>query len=931
MDWLAYERFIIDFHQQKHKDAHVWHWHNIPEDELWRCGWLHDFSKHRMMKHRCREEGKNARQEYGLDGLARYAEGHYSGIQAKYWLGRKKLTANDLGTYMLAVTNMKRSNAKSYGTLYHTCGLEKNLAGGILNCSDFIHAHKLPFSNNGVASVCLNETTYEPYAHQLEALEVLREGWEGAGVLSMPPGTGKTLIFARHVLESAYKNVILLSPLQAQAEQNLRRVKEFLKNEKDALKVDCEGDGTRDVQLIRDALQKGVFISSTYDSVDVLLEATEGMDLTEDLLIIDESHNIIGNLDIQELMERFVRSLLVSGTPPNRFTEEEDEPQTLYRLAFRDAIQNGYITDYQVYVPVLKTEVVCDHNHAQAEFLATGMLRTGARRCIAYLPTVEECGEFLKTLKRHFEDYHAETFWGESITCEVGSGKREAVLAEFKGEGDVFKVIASVRILDEGIDIPECDCVFINNVAVRIGDRGHMRAVQRLCRAVRKDKTNPSKVAKAFVYAEDDESLANLFALLKDNDPEFHLRVRTMSAQYDEAQTSSVVAKEAARGEELVRYIDGIETLEERSMRNAIECVAWVKEHNKKPRMNGGVGTEKTLGKWLSGTLEASKGKGSCLFYPQVKAYLDEHLPGWSDNIEIRSLKNAQACVAWVKENNRMPSSYAKDEKEKKYGSWLLTRRQASKEQGGVTLYPRVKAYLDAHLPGWSDDFETTSMKCAQACVAWIQEHKRNPTPHARDEVEKTHGHWIANKRAASKGQGFMRLYPGVKAYLDKYLPNWTDDFEAISMKSAHACIAWIHKYKKHPSTHGNDGDGGEEKTHGKWLCKTRQGFKGKGVLYPRVKAYLDEQLVGWSDDLETISLKSANACVVWIQEHKKNPSYASKDDEEVTHAKWLGNMRRASKGTGSNTPYPRVIAELDASLPGWQTAKTLKISQHES
>ena len=945
MEWLDYEHFVVDHHKQKHPDADVWHWHHIPEDELWKSGWIHCFNKLRMMKHRAQKEGKNVRQEYGLDGLVRYAEGSYSGMQAKHWLGRKKLTANHLGTFTHSVLNMKRGDARSHGILYHTCGLEINLKETLMNLPDVIRAVKLPFVKGAGWHESVDETAYEPYSHQLEALDVLRAGWNDVGVLSMPPGTGKTLVFSRHVLESKYKNIIILSPLQVQAEQSLHRVKRFLEGQKDALKVDCEGDGTRDVDQIREGLQKGVFVSATYESVDVLLAATEGVtDMSEDLLIIDESHNISNNGDIRTLMKRYSRCLLVSGTPPNRYSEEDEEPFTLYKLSFREAIQRGYITDYLVYMPVLmkneevgnacQLDCVKDRTNAsQAEFLATGMLRTGARRCIAYFLTVEDCKEFLKTIKVIFERFHAETFWGECITCEVGSGKREEVLSEFRKAGDVIKVIASVRILDEGIDIPECDSVFINSIAIKTGDRGHMRAVQRLCRAVRKDRFNPSKVAKAFVYAEEDESLANLFALLKDNDPKFHLRVRGLSSQYDNAMTTDVVAEEAKRKEELMGHIIGIETLEERAMRKAKACVAWIKEHNKNPLAKDAKNDiEKKHGIWLGGVRAPRRLLHYTELYPTVITYLDENIPGWSDTRETLSMKCAHQCVEWIQKHQKNPSPVAIDATEKRQAQWLNSMRQATKNHGSTKIYPSVKVFLDEHIPGWSDDLETICLNHAKACFLWVEQHHRIPIIKSEcassdDVVETSHGTWLSRMRSAFhanvKKRGISNLYPSVKTYLDANIPGWSDDREAKSLKSAKACVAWVQANNGvYPRC--NAAIGSIEKFHSNWLNNVLSVYKNTGTvkIFPSVIDYLKMHIPGKFDiiDKESKSLSKAKEYVTWIQANNGVYPFhkAMKGSIEKKAYDWLSLLRSASRGKGNANLYPSVRIYLENNIPGF-------------
>ena len=55
-----------------------------------------------------------------------------------------------------------------------------------------------------------------------------------------------------------------------------------------------------------------------------------------------------------------------------------------------------------------------------------------------------------------------------------------------------IKILCSIRILDESIDLPKCDSIFISNVNENSSD---IKMVQRLGRAIRLDRDNPNKIA----------------------------------------------------------------------------------------------------------------------------------------------------------------------------------------------------------------------------------------------------------------------------------------------------------------------------------------------------------------------------------------------------------------------------------------------------
>ena len=77
-------------------------------------------------------------------------------------------------------------------------------------------------------------------------------------------------------------------------------------------------------------------------------------------------------------------------------------------------------------------------------------------------------------------------------------------------------------------------------------------AVQRLSRANRKTRLNPTKVANAFVYCDDIDSGAAVLATLKYDDPEFSSKIRLISANYDTKDEPAEVAKRVKQLPEVV-------------------------------------------------------------------------------------------------------------------------------------------------------------------------------------------------------------------------------------------------------------------------------------------------------------------------------------------------------------------------------------------
>ncbi len=462
----------------------------------------------------------------------------------------------------------------------------------------------------------VQETNFTLRAYQEEAINTLDQEWNGVKLLNLPPGTGKTIIFCNHVKRKEYKNIFIISPLKIHVKQNLERIKEFLPNY-ETLLLDSDIGGYTDFQYVKNILDKKSIISTTFDSAENVLKQlfyvdnlsdydednesdyeendeedndeedndeedndeedndkedneeeksldSEGLyyktdfDLSDSILIVDEAHNLINKDDLIKIISSFPKVLLVTGTPPNSM-EEVIGCDVIYQYPFRKAIEEKYICDYQIYLPLLTVDEHTGHSKVYIEnptelndldnnltqkclYLINGMLQSGSRKCISYLSSQEECNQFINVFNEVMRKYHYLPFWIKSITNEVYEKNRKSILDEFQKDDieNSLKIICSIRILNEGIDIPNCDSVFIGNVGDHSSD---ITMVQRICRANRLVKERPNKIANCFLWTDDLNKIVNSLSLLKENDIEFHKKIKIMNGNYDKQSEKIMIEK----------------------------------------------------------------------------------------------------------------------------------------------------------------------------------------------------------------------------------------------------------------------------------------------------------------------------------------------------------------------------------------------------
>ena len=274
-------------------------------------------------------------------------------------------------------------------------------------------------------------------------------------------------------------------------EQNLDNIKIYLPNYNHIL-VDV--NGTRDFNVIKENLNKYTVFSSTFKSAEEVISkifnSEEGCILSEDtILIVDEAHNLL-NLDkLIKIVQKFNKVLLVTATPPIQM-EEIVPHEIIYKYSFSDAIKEGYICDYVIYLPFIENNKVIIEQPEEllsldedickkCLFLINGLLRTGCRRTIIYLKCKDECELYQYVLNYIMENYHYYKINIKKITSTTNKKDRVDILLYFEQESieEELKIILSIRIMDEGINLIKCDSIYLTYLGDIAVSTNHLEMV----------------------------------------------------------------------------------------------------------------------------------------------------------------------------------------------------------------------------------------------------------------------------------------------------------------------------------------------------------------------------------------------------------------------------------------------------------------------
>ena len=456
----AYEYYVLE--QIKKEYDKVWHWKDFPEKLMYENNLINNYEK--FCKYRY---------DIGAD-LVAFKDNKYYFIQCKNY-NDTILMENLAGFYFLLY------EYNLTGILYYNGKLSQRVIDLSTNKIQFIN---LPFNNLTIVKEIEAPLIIRDY--QQDAYNQLLN--KKSSILSLPCGMGKTFISS--LISKHYENIIILSPLRYLAFQTLEQYKTYLGTDYEPILIST--DGKRKLEDINNYIKNKNIISLTYDSVDILIQIIDK--LKNIYIIIDEFHNLSDNNinnsenDMYKILNYECDKIFVSATPLKNFMDITE----IYHYKWSDAINNKYICDFNIYIPdknedfqlfiemLKKTCNQClnDKIVKKAYFMLKTMLFNGDRKCICYMTTIESANTMIDILCWMSKLLNVDIeYW--KIDCNTKKTIRVNIINNFK-QSNKIAIIINVHIMDEGINIPECDSVFITQPSNNM-----INIIQRMSRANR--------------------------------------------------------------------------------------------------------------------------------------------------------------------------------------------------------------------------------------------------------------------------------------------------------------------------------------------------------------------------------------------------------------------------------------------------------------
>ena len=936
---LLYEKYVKDFIIQK-IGCNAYLWNECPENILIDNALVDSHNDMRLIRKDIKEGYLHTHKDIGID-IIQLDNNRCSIVQCKNGYSNG-LCVDDISGIMMRSNFMR--DVPTF--IYYTNCLSRNvkytsiLSPYVVNidCSvnidkllevsidNKIYFVKLPYENKNNQEIIKTEII--PYSYQTEAVDKFKEHFESnnRGILSLPCGCGKT--YTSYIISSDYSHIIILSPLREFASQNLNRFIEYGYDKNNTLLVDS--DGNRDIDSIKEIIKNKnkLLISCTYNSMDLI---TECLDLFKDaLFIVDEFHNLSkANISDDEnhifkLLMSDYKILFMSATPRIYDIEYDDEAfdmewlfgDVVYQMTFTDAIANKYITDYKIWLPSIhenNEEVdkelsiyeIDNEIKNRCKLLYSCIANNGSRKCIVYCKDTEDMKSMIECMKT-LNEFYIMDIEINSISCEDREKKRKRTLESFANNNDKIQLLFNIRILNECIDIPSCDSIYIS-----YAPKNKITTIQRISRATRTDKNNPYKVANIYIWCEEYEEILETLSSIKEYDIMFKDKIKVNAVEFYHSKEDKDI--ELVENDKVLisNYTLGIKEFKVMSWEEKLDMVEeYIQENRKLPLSTDKNVMVKQLRNWISHQNKNYKKQEFNMKNKQIcikwEKFIEEYSEFFLSKEEIWQ-NRFNIIIQYIEDNSILPPRSSTNIEVKKMAEWIQHQKQYYKNKSSIFENQDIRLIWEQFVSKY-DKYKTIEDKWIenlQYVKDYVKLNKKLPPRDDNDDAVRKLSNWVnsqkqnyKNKTQILNNEYFYKLWDEFIHDYDNlcmdndnkpfktYQEKWFDNFDKVKN--------YIFQNNKLPSKHDKDD---KIMKLGIWISRQNQNYRKQDDLmkYDNIRKIWDE-FIGMNYVLfksnEEVWYDKLNELKTYIENHNKLPSNSYKEDNIKSLARWVQTQK---------------------------------------
>ena len=816
--------------------------------------------------------------------------------------------------------------------------------------SNNIYFIKEPYITTNKISTDNIPLIFIAYEYQLEAVSKIIDNFTitNRSILAIPCGCGKTYI--SYLSSLKYKKIIIISPLIEFASQNLLRYIEYGYDEINTILINS--DGIRDIDIIKTKIKENekLLISSTFKSMDIINECLDLFD-EDTLFIIDEFHNLSKNNisdkddDIYKLLITNHKILFMSATPriydieyldeydnDDDYDDDNDDDnensiidydskfdelfgKIVYNMSLTDAIINKYITDYKIWLPSIhenKDELnkelsiydINDEFKNRCKYLFSCLSNNGSRKTIIYCKDTNDMNNMIDSVNK-LNDFYNLDIDIYSISCENTNKERKNILKSFSKTDDKIQLLFNIKILNECIDIPSCDSIYIS-----YPPKNKITTIQRINRATRINKNNPYKIANIYIWCDEYEEILETLSSIKEYDIMFKDKIKINAVDFYHSKKDKEL--ELIQNDKILlsNYTLGIKEF---------KCLTWnekliklekyIIENGKLPSTTNKDKNIKILGLWVSTQKQNYKNNTYIMKNEEIrkqwKEFIEKYSKYFKSDIE-KWKENLNKLENYIIENGKLPSTINKDKNIKSLGLWVSTQKKNYKNNIENMKNEDIRKQWEQFIEKYIDLFKTYNklwIDNLNKLENYIIENGKLPSTINKDKNIKSLGNWISNQKDNYKNnEHIMKLNENIRKQWEEFIEKYKEYFKSDIEKwkeNLNKSEEYINENGKLPSQLDKDKN---IKYLGDWLLSQKQNYKNNEYimkLNKDIRKQWNEFINKYNDLFKTdIEKWKVNLFKLeeYINKYNKLPSQINKDENIKKLSSWLSTQKKNYK-----------------------------------
>jgi superfamily II DNA or RNA helicase len=861
-----YEKNILNY-IIKEKNNNAFLWKDVPEEILIEFEFITSQNEYRITRSKNLKD-ENKLIDVGIDIIEITNDNKLIAVQCKF--GYDCICIKNLaGFYMYMCNNNKIDN----GHVYYTSKLHYHI-------TDNHNNHNIEYIKKQIIEdKIIKQKEFKLYDFQNDAVIASKTHFENnkRGILSMPCGSGKTLTSYHIVKESNI--IVVITTLKEFARQNINKYQEFDNTLKSLL---IDSDGTRDVNEIKKFIKtnKKCLLSCTYKSVDIIIEIIDK--LKDAFFIIDEYHNLsINNLtNVEDNIYKLLNNednkiLFLSATPRIYDLEDSDYDnfddltgEIFYKMDFTDAIKKNIICDYNIVIPSISSNNNDLINNIKIEidiskidggiinkllFIFKCITFYGSRKCIFYCRDKNDCDDFKKAIKT-IKEFYVLDVSVNIITSETKNEKRKEYLNEFE-KTDKLAILLSVQILDECIDIPACDSIYIT-----YNSKSKIRTIQRISRALR--KTNQFKKANIYIWCDEYDEILETLSSLKEYDEDLITKIKVNDSSIERATNIEKINKDKIK---INNFVIGIK---EFKCLGFVERLDLLKAYMDKEGQRPHYIKDKSLYKWLWHQLKYFKNKENIMKNENIYKLFGKFLEDYKEYFlsEIVWQSKLDLLKKYIDENKQRPT------KKNKICIFLSEQLQNFKNKKNIMKNEEINKIFEKFLEEYKEYIisnEDNWIKQLNELKKYINENQQRPT---RKDNKILYG-WLSKQLENFKNKKNIMKNEEISNIFKKFL----NDYKKYVSSNEEQWILQFNELKKYMDDNKRHPDY-KDKILYNWSHCQLQNYKNKKDIMKKEKIY-NEFKIFLNDYKEYFISNEDN----WILQFNKFKEYINKELKRPT------------------------------------------------